>query len=58
MIYFKSCPRCSGDQILHNDEYGNYIICLACGYVAYPEVPEEDLPAATSRSDQSKRVAV
>ena len=42
MVYFKSCPRCSGDQVLDSDEYGKYIACVACGYVAYPEEDEKD----------------
>ena len=38
MVFFKSCPRCSGDRILEHDVYGWYILCLACGYVTYPNV--------------------
>lgn len=38
MIYFKSCPRCSGDRELERDIYGWYMLCLTCGYVTYPEV--------------------
>ncbi len=37
MILFKSCPRCSGDQVLESDAYGSYILCLACGHTAYPD---------------------
>ncbi len=38
MIFFKTCPRCSGDRSLEKDMYGWYIICLNCGFVTYPEV--------------------
>ena len=38
MILFKSCLRCSGDRILEQDFYGWYILCLACGYVTYPDL--------------------
>jgi hypothetical protein len=38
MILFKSCPRCSGDRALEHDFYGWYLLCLACGYVTYPDV--------------------
>ena len=37
MILFKSCPRCSGDRVHESDAYGPYILCLACGHVAYPD---------------------
>ncbi len=40
-MYFKSCPRCSGDQCPEKDQYGSYIICLTCGYVAYPDEETE-----------------
>ena len=41
MVLFKSCPRCSGDRTLEEDLYGYYILCLACGYVSYPTIKEE-----------------
>ena len=41
MVLFKSCVRCSGDRVLEHDIYGWYIICLACGHVAYPEMKLE-----------------
>ena len=37
MILFKSCPRCSGDQVRKSDVYGPYALCLACGHVEYPD---------------------
>jgi hypothetical protein len=38
MVYFKSCRRCLGDRVLDQDIYGWYMLCLACGYVTYPEL--------------------
>ena len=51
MIYFKTCPRCSGDQAVEKDMYGWYVVCLHCGHVAYPDVQSKrKQPAAGSRS--------
>ena len=36
MMFFKSCPRCKGDRVLEKDWDGHYILCLACGHMAYP----------------------
>ena len=49
MILFKSCPRCKGDRTLENDLDGWYILCLACGHVAYPDVEEERRETARER---------
>ena len=59
MIFFKSCPRCSGDSSLENDTYGWYIICLGCGYVTYPEVtmaPEQTKQEAQRPAWQANEV--
>ncbi len=40
MIYFKSCPRCSGDRTVADDHYGKYLSCLHCGHVSYPTTAE------------------
>ena len=45
MVLFKSCPRCTGDRILERDFYGWYVVCLACGFVTYPEVDMDDTPS-------------
>ncbi len=37
MVYFKACPRCGGDMQVQDDVYGEYIECLQCGYVTYPQ---------------------
>ena len=52
MVLFKSCPRCEGDRTVEQDLYGWYILCLACGFVAYPQAdPEgEDLEEEKRRS--------
>ena len=30
-IFFKACPRCSGDMHINRDIYGDYKECLNCG---------------------------
>ena len=55
MVLFKSCPRCAGDRILEQDFYGWYMLCLACGHVAYPQQDPEAVrstkPARTPSAD-------
>ncbi len=36
-IIFKACPRCAGDLYLEEDTDGEYLSCLRCGYVTYPQ---------------------
>ena len=43
MVYFKSCPRCSGNRVLEYDFYGWFMNCLSCGHVTYPSV--DDMPS-------------
>ena len=31
-LWFKQCPRDTGDLCLNRDVYGHYIACLQCGY--------------------------
>ena len=33
-IFLKQCPRCSGDLSTDSDQYGSYVHCLQCGYMA------------------------
>lgn len=33
-IFLKQCPRCSGDLGTDSDQYGGYVHCLQCGYMA------------------------
>ena len=33
-IFLKRCPRCNGDISATSDQYGDYIHCLQCGYMA------------------------
>ena len=37
MLYFKGCPRCSGDLMEEDDVFGPYTLCINCGYVMYPK---------------------
>jgi hypothetical protein len=54
-IYFKSCPRCSGDIIWEKDHNGAFNSCLACGYVTYPNLPRQiqalPMPMWSARAD-------
>ena len=36
-ITFKGCRRCAGDLYLEEDTDGEYLTCLRCGYVTYPQ---------------------
>ena len=31
MYWFKQCPRCSGDLVVENDQYGVFVSCMQCG---------------------------
>ncbi len=31
MYWFKHCPRCSGDLVVENDQYGIFVSCMQCG---------------------------
>ena len=54
MIFFKSCPRCSGDRSLEHDHYGWYVLCLSCGHVTYPDVVPDAKVASVERSDTTR----
>lgn len=32
MFILKGCPRCHGDLCQDSDVYGDYMVCLQCGY--------------------------
>ncbi len=36
-ITFKACRRCAGDLYLEEDTDGEYLSCLRCGDVTYPQ---------------------
>ena len=36
-ITFKACRRCDGDLYLEEDTDGEYLSCIRCGYVTYPQ---------------------
>ena len=47
MILMKSCPRCNGDMMEEELLGEMEIVCLQCGYRAYPETQTKRLaPAA------------
>ncbi len=31
MIWFKKCPRCSGDLVHGSDLHGEFVSCMQCG---------------------------
>ena len=59
-IYFKSCPRCSGDIIREKDHNGAFNSCLACGYVSYPDLARQmqalPMPMWSARADSLNKV--
>jgi hypothetical protein len=32
MVWIRCCPRCKGDLQDNQDIYGNYFVCIQCGY--------------------------
>jgi hypothetical protein len=32
MVWIRCCPRCKGDVQDNRDTYGNYFVCVQCGY--------------------------
>ena len=57
MIFFKACPRCSGDMHVNRDIYGDYKECLNCGNMQDMENPEAKaalLSAATTKKRKRK----
>ena len=48
MIWLKECPRCQGDLILDQDQYGRFKTCVQCGYLRdVVEISVSVAPAAT-----------
>ena len=31
MVYYKACPKCTGDMHIRQDLYGDFKECLQCG---------------------------
>ena len=50
IIYFKSCPRCSGDMTPEEDVFGRYSTCLACGHVNYLDSSDDPLSDHNAKS--------
>ena len=49
MICYKSCTKCSGDQMLESPWYGSYLFCLNCHHITFPEAASSSLlPSSTS----------
>ena len=42
-IVFKACVRCTGEMYLEEDSDGQYLTCLRCGHVTYPQTELEQL---------------
>jgi hypothetical protein len=58
-LYFKSCPRCQTGAIEHNsDSWGQYLLCLMCGYQRDFEAGiEPAAEIAKARLELERRVA-
>jgi DNA-directed RNA polymerase subunit M/transcription elongation factor TFIIS len=59
MIFFKACPRCSGDMHVNRDIYGDYKECLNCGNMQDLESPEarHSFASATTTKKKKHKVA-
>ncbi|MDA0770809.1 MAG: hypothetical protein O2821_11375 [Chloroflexi bacterium] len=44
------CPRCFGFRSRKNDSFGEYVVCLNCGYLEYLD-PDDDLSAFIGEDD-------
>ena len=33
MFFLKGCPKCHGDLLEKEDEFGKYWICIQCGFL-------------------------
>ncbi len=40
----KACPKCQGDLVYNEDEYGTFWTCLQCGYLKDNALPGEPKP--------------
>ena len=52
MVFFKACPRCSGDMYSERDQYGVYTTCLSCGYLLDVQEKAKRLVTAAQRPQQ------
>jgi|ETN01SMinimDraft_4_1059930.scaffolds.fasta_scaffold42070_2 DNA-directed RNA polymerase subunit M/transcription elongation factor TFIIS len=59
MIFFRACPRCSGDMHVNRDIYGDYKECLNCGNMQDLESPDalRTLISATTMKKRKRKVA-
>ncbi|SVB30297.1 uncharacterized protein METZ01_LOCUS183151 [marine metagenome] len=53
MVYYKACPKCTGDMHIRRDLYGDFKECLQCGLLQdLAEKPAMEL-AGIQGSDSS-----
>ena len=58
MLYLKACSRCLGDLYQERDVYGNYIVCLQCGYyLPDVEVVKMMSPTAVKTANKADRAS-
>ena len=59
MIFFRACPRCSGDMHVNRDIYGDYKECLNCGNMQDLESLDalRTLISATTMKKRKRKVA-
>ena len=50
-----TCPRCFGLMLPERDRHGAYRTCMACGWVSYPEPPEDYIPDRGRRKSERLR---
>lgn len=55
MIFFKACPRCSGDMHVNRDIYGEYKECLNCGNMQDLENPEAKRALLTAAMTKKRK---
>jgi len=49
MIRLKDCPKCRGDLVFRQDQYGSFFSCVQCGLI-------KDAIASESNSKVSRKV--
>ncbi len=54
MLELRSCPRCKGDLHTNKDYYGEYRLCLQCGYMRDVTPSEDPYAAAIAKTKDPK----
>jgi len=59
MFRLKACPRCRGDLRQDRDKYGEYSVCMQCGYhqSETADVMPPSLPLVSHRGRPRKSTA-